>query len=753
MEELLRRQFGFKEVRVKKLNGYSNANYLIEGDNRQFIFKTYDFTERMLEQVKAETDILLFLQTKANTSFPTPLPFSDGAFVKRIQIDGKVLICRMLTFIEGEFLGDITPTEELFVSLGKFLAAMDKALLSTDNTPLRARALAWDLDQFHLNQAHIEDILDPHDRSIVRYFFQQYDQNVRPVLPTLRKSIIHNDANEWNILVKNDIAESIIDFGDMVYSSLINELAIALTYGCYDKEDPLEWSKPMLVGYHETIPLRKDELKILYYLIAARLCTSVCQSAYARKKDPSNTYTSVSEKSAWKMLKKWLGIGPIKATNHFYQSVGLEPLYAAPIRKQLERRNKSVSTILSISYHEPVYMKKAAFQYMYDGYGNSFLDSYNNIPHVGHSHPRVVEAGQKQLATLNTNTRYLYDQLAEYAELLLSRFPASLSKVFFVNSGSAASDLAIRLAKAHSKAHLLMVLEHGYHGNTQSSIDVSDYKFNNPRGQGLKDYIIKTRLPNAYRGKYQGENAGLQYGREAVSQIANAESPVAAFIAEPIVGCGGQVPLASGYLKELYPAIRKQGGVCISDEVQTGFGRLGDYFWGYEAQEVVPDIVILGKPIANGHPMGAVVCTDEVAESFAQGVEFFSSFGGNPVSCEIAKAVLQVMEDEGLQEHAKSVGDYYLNELRALQEKYPYIDDVRGSGLFLGVEIVHEHSTKPNQKLAQHLKNELRKNFVLISTDGPDDSVLKMKPPLCFNMENAKYVVELMDETLSRLAL
>jgi 4-aminobutyrate aminotransferase-like enzyme len=390
-------------------------------------------------------------------------------------------------------------------------------------------------------------------------------------------------------------------------------------------------------------------------------------------------------------------------------------------------------------------MNRSAFQYMYDNYGNTYLDAYNNIPHVGHSHPKIVDAGQRQMAKLNTNTRYLYDQLAEYAEKLLKKFPSKLNKVYFVNSGSAASDLAIRMAKIHTGSEKLMVMEHGYHGHTQAATDISDYKFNHPKGQGQKNYILKTKIPDTYRGQYTNENAGKLYAKEAIEQINNSEDSISAFISEPIVGCGGQVPLAKGYLEHLYPAIRNQGGICISDEVQTGFGRLGDCFWGFEAHNVIPDMVIIGKPMANGHPMGAVVCTDEIAESFGKGVEFFSSFGGNPVSCSIASAVLDVIEEENLQENAKNVGDYYKSLLLDLQKEYDCIGDVRGSGLFLGMEIIKGDKIEPDTNLASHIKNELRNQHILISTDGPFDSVIKTKPALCFTKENARTVVERID--------
>jgi len=332
---------------------------------------------------------------------------------------------------------------------------------------------------------------------------------------------------------------------------------------------------------------------------------------------------------------------------------------------------------------------------------------------------------------------------------LLSKFPPQLSKVFFVNSGSEANDLAIRMAKMHTNSEQIMVVEHGYHGHTQTGLDISDYKFNHPKGQGQKNQIIKTAIPNAYKGKYSGPECGALYAQDAIEQVKSSKEGIAAFIAEPIVGCGGQIPLAEGYLASVYDAIRAQKGVCISDEVQTGFGRLGDCFWGYEQHHVVPDIIVLGKPMGNGHPMGAVVTTSEISASFEKGVEFFSSFGGNPVSCAIGNAVLDVIEEENLQTHAQITGEYYKSLFVELQNNYHCIGDVRGSGLFLGIELINEKG-EPNQKLAQFIKNELRKRHVLVSTDGPFDNVIKTKPPLAFRKENALQVVEEIDGVISR---
>ena len=337
--------------------------------------------------------------------------------------------------------------------------------------------------------------------------------------------------------------------------------------------------------------------------------------------------------------------------------------------------------------------------------------------------------------------------MPEYAEKLLDKFPKQLNKVFFVNSGSEANDLAIRMAKMHTGHEQIMVMEHGYHGHTQIGIDISDYKFNHTKGQGKKNHILKTAIPNAYNGKYTGQNSGPKYAEDAITEIKNSNDGIAAFICEPIVGCGGQIPLAKGYLKPVYNAIKAQKGICISDEDQTGFGRLGTSFWGFEQHQVLPDIVVIGKPMANGHPMGAVITTDAISTSFEQGVEFFSSFGGNPVSCAIGKAVIDVIEQEKLQENAHTTGLYYKSLFTELKNKHHCIGDVRGSGLFLGIELIDEVGNS-NPKLAQLIKNELRKRHVLISTDGPYNNVIKTKPPMIFTKENALQVVEEIDRVI-----
>ncbi len=742
MLNILELHYGLSEPTIEGMEGYASSNFLVQAGGRKMVGKVHPGEEAWVLQ--HESTVLRTLEGDHPGKFPRPIPTSTGE--DWVATDDRIF--RLLTYLEGRFLAEVGHTPELFADLGAFLARMDLRLQRLPAAGLEGRPLLWDLQQLHRSMEYLPYIPDSARRKVAVYFYQQYREEVEPRLSGLRKSIIQNDANDWNLLTDGRSITGLIDFGDMVYGPLVQELAVALTYALLGKADPLPWADPVIEGYHSVLPLHTEELDLLYYLIAGRLCMSVCNSAYAKTLKPESAYITVSEEQAWALLHRWLAINPQAAADRFRKAAGYPPVEGPAPEHLLEKRHRFFSESLSVSYRRPIYFRKAAFQYMYDGSGNTFLDAYNNIPLVGHSHPKVVEAGARQMARLNTNTRYLYEVLTDYAERLLATFPPVLNKVFLVNSGSAATDLALRMARVFSPHRKIAVLEHGYHGNTVAGIGVSHYKFAGKGGAGAGADVLVLPLPDTYRGAYRRDDgtAGRQYAAGAAAQIA-ASGGVAAFIAEPIVGCGGQVPLARDYLRELYPVVRAQGGLCISDEVQVGFGRLGSHFWGFESHGVVPDIVILGKPIANGHPMGAVVTTSEVADAFANGMEFFSSFGGNPVSCAIALAVLEVLEEEALMTHARDTGDYFLAQLQELQQQFPVIGDVRGSGLFLGIDLVsNPESREEDTALAAYLKNGLRDHYILVSTDGPKDNVVKSKPPLCFTRENA-------DQVIDRLAL
>jgi 4-aminobutyrate aminotransferase-like enzyme len=393
-------------------------------------------------------------------------------------------------------------------------------------------------------------------------------------------------------------------------------------------------------------------------------------------------------------------------------------------------------------------------QYLYDETGRAYLDVYNNVPLVGHSHPRVARAVQEQLALLNTNTRYLHDNVIRYAERLTRYLPEPLRVCYFLNSGSEANELALRMARAHTKREDIIVLEHAYHGHSSTLIDISPYKFDGPGGRGRKAWVHVAPIADDYRGKYRRDDAdaGAKYARhvaEIVESLRTEARSVAAFIAETLPSVAGQIVFPPDYLKEAYRHVRAAGGVCIADEVQVGFGRLGTHFWGFETQGVVPDIVVLGKPIGNGFPLAAVITTREVAESFDNGMEFFSTFGGNPVAAAAGLAVLDVLEEEKLQQNALRVGNCLIARLRELQERRTLIGDVRGSGLFLGVDFVRDRSTRePAPEEADYIVNRLRECGILTGTDGPHHNVIKLRPPLIFSRADADLFATILDEIL-----
>lgn len=400
----------------------------------------------------------------------------------------------------------------------------------------------------------------------------------------------------------------------------------------------------------------------------------------------------------------------------------------------LAARRRLLGRNLSVAYRNPVKIVRGEMQYLYDDEGRRYLDAYNNVAHVGHCHPRVVAAGVEQMRTLNTNTRYLHDLIVRYAEQLTATLPDPLGVCYFVNSGSEANELTLRLARAHTKARDMIVLEHAYHGNTTTLIDISPYKHNGPGGSGPPSWVHKVPL-------HDSQKVG-----ETVARVRTEGRDLCGFIAESMPSVAGQIVLPKDYLKQAYEAVRGAGGVCIADEVQTGYGRIGTHFWAFEHYGVVPDIVALGKPIGNGHPIGAVITTREIAESFDNGMEFFSTFGGNTVSCAIGLAVLQVVQEEQLQSHALAVGNHLLDGLKELQRHHETIREVRGSGLFIGVELVNDD--KPATVEAANIVNQMRDEGILLGTDGPDHNVLKIRPPMPFSHADADLLLAVLGRAI-----
>ncbi|WP_132073287.1 aminotransferase class III-fold pyridoxal phosphate-dependent enzyme [Sinorhizobium americanum] len=419
----------------------------------------------------------------------------------------------------------------------------------------------------------------------------------------------------------------------------------------------------------------------------------------------------------------------------------------------LRLRKELLLPNLSISYDRPIKFVRGEGAWLIDDRGRAYLDCFNNVCHIGHAHPAVVEAMARQASTLNTNTRYLHDNIVAYAERLTATMPKELAVAGFVNSGSEANGLALRLMRAYTGRENAIVIDWAYHGTTQELIDISAYKFRRKGGKGQKPHVHVATVPDSYHAPadWPIEEHGKRFAESVADLIAAMKARDEApgfFLAESIPSVAGQVFLPDGYLKEVYRMVREAGGVCIADEVQVGFGRVGSHWWAFETQGVVPDIVTTGKPIGNGHPLAAVVTTREIASSFNNGMEFFNTFGGNPVSCAVGLAVLDVIEGEDLRRNALEIGNYLITAFRAMQERYEVIGDVRGLGLFLGIELVADRRTKaPATEIARAVSNGARQRGVLMGTEGPHDNVLKMRPPMIFSKRDADHLIAVLDET------
>jgi len=994
------RLYGLSAV-AETLPSERDQNFLLRGtDGKRFVFKISNATEDTQALDLQNQALRHVAQHAPELTLPRVRPALSGRLIETLADDrGRPHQVRLLTWVPGTVLAHAAPhLPDLVYSLGRFLGQLDTALASFDH-PAADRDLKWDPRKASWIGDHIRRVADPSQRELVTRVAGWADTEIAILAPSLRVGVIYNDANDYNVLVAgvapyDTRVVSVVDFGDMLRTWTVNEVAVACAYALLDKADPLSTAASVVAGYHDARRLTDAEIDAIFPLIVSRLAVSAVNAAIQQRAEPGNQYLVISERPAWEALTRlasinpavaratlraacgleacpatprvvsWLresasamgpvldpdarsartmaldlgvdsteagtpmlwadveafsrdlsgrmaasgatiGIGRYDEVRAFYSSdifstpgndgpewrtvhlgadllvqagtpvlapldgivksvadnageldygptvilehragargdafytlyghlarESVKPLregqavtrgtriaavgtpsenggwpphlhfqiitdlagwqgdfpgvarpsdrrvwlslspdpnlilripggVTAPARRPpsdiLAARREHIGPSLSVSYHRPLTIVRGWMQHLYDADGQVYLDAVNNVPHVGHCHPHVVEAGQRQMAVLNTNTRYLHDALTQYADRLCAMLPDPLRVCFFVNSGSEANELALRLARAFTGSRETIVVDAGYHGNTTSLVEISPYKFDGPGGSGAAPHIHKVPTPDVYRGLYRrpARDTGALYAShvgEAVDTIVRGGRRPGAFIAESILSCAGQIVLPPGYLAEAYRCVRDANGVCIADEVQVGFGRVGTHVWAFETQGVVPDILTLGKPIGNGHPLGAVITTREIARAFANGMEYFNTFGGNPVSCAIGMAVLDVIERERLQHQALRVGTNLLSGLRDLKSRHRAVGDVRGLGLFVGVELVLNRETlEPAGSLAGIIANRMRDRGVLVSTDGPFHNVLKIKPPLVFTVRDADFLVATLDHVL-----
>ena len=985
---LAERLYGVRAV-ASDLPSERDQNLLLRTETgERFILKLANSAERR-EVLEAECGVMRHLEPTGLA--PRLIRTLDGA---EIAMHGPHFV-RLISALPGTTLGTAPlHTDALRRALGRALGRVDRSLATFDH-PAFHRDFHWDLaNADRVVHTHLPLVADAAIAARIATLAAYHAAHVVPMLAGFRRGVIHSDANDYNVLVDEarQTVTGIVDFGDMVHSHIVNDVAIAMAYVALAAADPLAAAAAVVSGYHETHPLTEPELEALFSLLCMRLCVSACVGAKQVAERPGDDYLRISQGPLATTLPLLASIHPRFAHYTFREACGLPPVPHAPrvtawlaqhaasfapligrdlrttpvapidlsagsslvssephenVPAELDRRiarrlaehgatvgaggydearliyawpnepaaseprtlhigldlslapgsplhapldgvvqgfedadahhdygpvivlrhrtddpdpvefyslyghltrdsldglrvgrsiaqgtvfarvgsapsngdwwahvhvqlvtdlldvpcnvngavrasqrvvwkslcpdpnlilgippetlphhlpkaaiaasrHEHIGGNLSVSYGaSPLHIVRGYKQYLYDDAAHRFIDGYNNVAHVGHCHPRVVRAVSEQLAVLNTNTRYLQEQLTRYAEQLTALLPPSLSVCYFTASGSEANELALRLARAHTGARDLIVMDSAYHGITTTLIDISPYKHAGPGGSGAPDWVHRSPIPDVYRMRGTHADPGAWFASqvgEVIAGLAAQGRRLSGYIAETCPSVGGQIMLPQGFLRDVYARVRAAGGLCIADEVQTGFGRLGTHFWAFEAHEVTPDIVVLGKPIANGYPMGAVVTTRAIAESFDNGMEYFSTFGGSTAACVAGSTTLQVTRDEELQRNALLVGERLLSGLRPLVGEFEIVGDVRGSGLFLGVELVRDRQTlEPAPDEATFVVDRMRQRGVLVGTDGPYHNVIKIRGPMPLSLTDADRVVESLTRSLHEL--
>ena len=684
---------------------------------------------------------------------PTARAALDGEPIASIETDGGVHLVRLLPLLPGRNPGPSELSGRNVREIGELVARLARALRGFFH-PAAGRVIWWDQQHLPGLFQHAELITDPSRRELLGRVIARFEERVAPVFPTLRSQVIHNDVTLDNILVDDvGTVTGIIDFGDMAHTALVLDIPATLQSLVRERVDIFEVSASFLEGYTSVTPLEPVEAELLGDLLAGRMAQTILISAQRTRRYPDNAYIHGWSEPAWDLLAQLEAIDFDEAGRRLAAAArpGARPRQGwVPDDELVERRRVLGSALEPLSYRRPLHLVRADGVWMYDREGRRYLDAYNNVPVVGHSHPRVVDAIARQAATLNTNTRYLHEHVVELAERLTASMPDGLDTVMFVNSGSEANDLAWRLATTVSGGDSGIVTDWAYHGVTHAMADFSPSEWL----RGLQPATVEVyRAPNTYRGPYAGAPRPADVARAeiagAVERMAARERrPAALFVDATFTSDGIFVPPPE-VVRAAVETAREGGALYVADEVQAGFGRTGDGLWGFAAWGVTPDIVTLGKPMGNGHPIAAVITRSDIVDRFGEQTTYFSTFGGNPVACAAALAVLDVIEDEGLVENAWTIGGWLRDAIRGLATRHAVIGDVRGRGLMIGVELViDDRQRDPSPDVAARVREAMAEAGVLIGTSGRAGNTLKIRPPLSIRRDEAELIVAVLDQVL-----
>jgi 4-aminobutyrate aminotransferase-like enzyme/Ser/Thr protein kinase RdoA (MazF antagonist) len=698
---------------------------------------------------------------------PRLLPTQQGEAVGRVARDGIDYSTCLMSFLPGRLLAESSPSLGLLENMGATLERVDRALQGFFH-PSLSRRLAWDvrrLPELVEFSSHLES-------APLRAAVERVADAFRTCLPRLRglrSQAIHGDCHAANLLVE-PIGRSIcgiLDFGDMIHAPLIFEPAVAMSELLTEALAPLSSTGAVLHGYAQGQTLQANEIELLYDIVTARHAIILLVHAWRRHHDldGARVLDRAAVNSA-RSLAELLEAGAHGLTRVWHEAAGTwapaarsRASTAAPHRPapgithpvdraqpvDLARRHRLMGAGAELFYEKPLHLVRGAGVWLYDAQGRAYLDVYNNVPHVGHTHPTVVAAIQRQTALLATHTRYLHENILQYAEQLTARLPAHLDACIFVNSGSEANDVAWRMAQMATGSRGALVMEHAYHGITEAAaaLSLSGGRPRDPRVATLAPPPRGLRVTDDPRAAEL--TAAARDADQAIAALAERGFAPAAFFLDSGVTSSGIFDPPAAWAAAVTARVRAAGSLVVADEVQYGLGRSGSHFWGFERRGIEPDIVTLGKPVGNGYPMGVVVANRALIEAFQAKFGFFSTFGGNAVAAAAGLAVLEVLDVEGLMANAADTGGYLREQLQSVAARHECLGEVRGTGLLLGLEVLGRDGA-PSKPRNQRIVNALASQFaILIGYEGPHASILKLRPPLPFRREHADLLIQAID--------
>jgi 4-aminobutyrate aminotransferase-like enzyme len=748
--QILRESFGVESSPLTPLAGERDQNFRAgTADGRRFLFKISNpADERPVLEMQAAA--LRHIE-RVDPGLPVmrALPTVTGEpWVEVPGPDGRIYPVRLFTFLSGRVVANTMLTTEAIWSHGQTAARLGRALRGFFH-PAADYEILWDITHLPRLRPLLTHLPDDRRRAQAERVLDRFEAVVAPALPGLRAQVIHGDLSLDNVLLGDDLRVSgIVDFGDMTHAPLVCDLAVTIADVLHGRPDAIEAAGALIRGYVSVTPLDDDEAGLLADLVTARLATEITITAWRQGLYPDNAaYAASGVPGARGFLDaiETMGLGAV-ARRFREASQGL-PYRRSGSADLLERRRRALPRS-PLFYEHPVHLVRGEGVWLFDAEDRRYLDCYNNVPVVGHSHPRVVQAVTQQQRLLATHSRYLHEAIVELAEQLKASLPPELDAVMMVNSGSEANDLAWRIARAATGRSGAVVTACAYHGLTEATHALSPEVW----AEGEQpDHVATIPAPDGYRGPYRRDQEGWAQRYAAhLDDAARAlgDHGLAALYLDPAFTADGILSPPPAYLQDAARRARAVGGLVVADEVQAGHGRSGTHLWSFQASGIEPDMVVMGKPMGNGFPVAALIVRSSLLDAIPGEVELFSTFGGNPVACSAALAVLAVLEDEDLVANAAEVGRYLRQGLLTLAGRHPLIGDVRGEGLLLGVELTDE-TGEPAAADAHQMTEALRERGVLLSATGPAGNVLKIRPPLVFQRDHADFLLQALDEALA----